>query len=300
MEDVLEVYQRPYDGNEVLVCMDETSKQQVKETRVPRPAAPGLSAAYDYEYERNGVSSLFMLFAPLDGWRRVEVRERRTKVDWAHVIKKLVDEDYPDRDRIVLVMDNLNTHKLSSLYEAFEPAEARRIAERLEIHYTPKHGSWLNMAEIEIGVLARQCLDRRIANQDILRGEVNAWQNQRNRDVIRVDWRFTTEDARIKLKSLYPSIQKRWTTSITTTASRRDSWAFPASGGTPLLMRAPRSFVAPLDVLKPSQQLTRPEPLPGQHLPHHPAHLGARDLGHLFPPSPAAGSAETPRPAGTG
>ena len=166
MEDVLEVYQRPYDGNEVLVCMDETSKQQVKETRVPRPAAPGLSAAYDYEYERNGVSSLFMLFAPLDGWRRVEVRERRTKVDWAHVIKKLVDEDYPDRDRIVLVMDNLNTHKLSSLYEAFEPAEARRIAERLEIHYTPKHGSWLNMAEIEIGVLARQCLDRRIANQD--------------------------------------------------------------------------------------------------------------------------------------
>ena len=207
MEDVLEVYQRPYDGNEVLVCMDETSKQQVKETRVPRPAAPGLSAAYDYE--RNGVSSLFMLFAPLDGWRRVEVRERRTKVDWAHVIKKLVDEDYPDRDRIVLVMDNLNTHKLSSLYEAFEPAEARRIAERLEIHYTPKHGSWLNMAEIEIGVLARQCLDRRIANQDILRGEVNAWQNQRNRDVIRVDWRFTTEDERIKLKSLYPSIQKR-------------------------------------------------------------------------------------------
>ena len=201
--------QRPYDGNEVLVCMDETSKQQVKETRVPRPAAPGLSAAYDYEYERNGVSSLFMLFAPLDGWRRVEVRERRTKVDWAHVIKKLVDEDYPDRDRIVLVMDNLNTHKLSSLYEAFEPAEARRIAERLEIHYTPKHGSWLNMAEIEIGVLARQCLDRRIAHQGILRGEVNAWQNQRNRDVIRVDWRFTTEDARIKLKSLYPSIQKR-------------------------------------------------------------------------------------------
>ena len=146
MEDVLEVYQRPYDGNEVLVCMDETSKQQVKETRVPRPAAPGLSAAYDYEYERNGVSSLFMLFAPLDGWRRVEVRERRTKVDWAHVIKKLVDEDYPDRDRIVLVMDNLNTHKLSSLYEAFEPAEARRIAERLEIHYTTLHyGTWLTL-----------------------------------------------------------------------------------------------------------------------------------------------------------
>ena len=173
---------------------------------MPRPAAPGLSAAYDYEYERNGVSSLVMLFAPLDGWRRVEVRERRTKVDWAHVIKKLVDEDYPDRDRIVLVMDNLNTHKLSSLYEAFEPAEARRIAERLEIHYTPKHGSWLNMAEIEIGVLARQCLDRRIANQDILRGEVNAWQNQRTRDVIRVDW---DEDARIKQRARCGTVNGR-------------------------------------------------------------------------------------------
>ena len=194
----------------VYTPIDVTSEQTASQGDASAASrSAGLSAAYDYEYERNGVSSLFMLFAPLDGWRRVEVRERRTKVDWAHVIKKLVDEDYPDRDRIVLVMDNLNTHKLSSLYEAFEPAEARRIAERLEIHYTPKHGSWLNMAEIEIGVLARQCLDRRIANQDILRGEVNAWQNQRNRDVIRVDWRFTTEDARIKLKSLYPSIQKR-------------------------------------------------------------------------------------------
>ena len=158
MEDVLEVYQRSYDGNEVLVCMDETSKQQVKETRVPRPAAPGVVSTYDYEYERNGVSSLFMLFAPLDGWRRVEIRERRTKVDWAHVIKRLVDEDYADRERIVLVMDNLNTHKLSSLYEAFEPAEARRIAERLQIHYTPKHGSWLNMVEIEIGVIGSAVL----------------------------------------------------------------------------------------------------------------------------------------------
>ena len=141
MEDVLDTYQRSYDDNEALVCMDETSKQQVKETRVPRSAAPGVSAAYDYEYERNGVSNLFMLFAPLEGWRRVEVTERRTKVDWAHVIMRLVDEDYADRERIVLVMDNLNTHKLSSLYEAFEPSEARRIAEKLEIHYTPKHGS---------------------------------------------------------------------------------------------------------------------------------------------------------------
>lgn len=208
MEDVLEVYQRPYAENEVLVCMDETSKQQIKETRVPRPAARGVVSAYDYEYERNGVSSLFMLFAPLDGWRRVEVKERRTKVDWAHVIKRLVDEDYADRDRIVLVMDNLNTHRLSSLYEAFEPSEARRIAERLEIHYTPKHGSWLNMAEIELCVLARQCLERRIPDRDVLRYEVKAWQEQRNRSTVRVNWRFSTEDARIRLKSLYPSIQQ--------------------------------------------------------------------------------------------
>ena len=179
----------------------------VKETRRPRPARPGAAGSYDYEYERNGVSNLFMLFAPLEGWRRVEVTDRRTKADWARVVKQLVDEDYPHKDRIVLVMDNLNTHHPSSLYEAFEPAEARRIAERLEIHYTPKHGSWLDMAEIEIGVMARQCLDRRIPDQSVLRREVGAWQQQRNRDAIRVDWRFTTEDARIKLKSLYPSIQ---------------------------------------------------------------------------------------------
>ena len=176
MEDVLEVYHRPYEDNEVLVCLDETSKQQVKETRLPRPPRPGSAVAYDYEYERNGVSNLFMLFAPLEGWRRVGVTDRRTKVDWAHQVKKLVDEDYPDKDRIVLVMDNpvsstgqaLNTHHPASLYEAFEPMEARRIAERLEIHYTPKHGSWLNMAEIEIGVLARQCLGRRIPDQEVL------------------------------------------------------------------------------------------------------------------------------------
>ena len=149
MEDVLEVYQRQYGDNEVLVCLDETSKQQVKETRRPRPARPGAAGSYDYEYERNGVSNLFMLFAPLEGWRRVEVTDRRTKADWARVVKQLVDEDYPHKDRIVLVMDNLNTHHPASLYEAFEPAEARRIAERLEVHYTPKHGSWLDMAEIE-------------------------------------------------------------------------------------------------------------------------------------------------------
>ena len=207
MEDVLEVYHRQYGDNEVLVCLDETSKQQVKETRRPRPARPGAAGIYDYEYERNGVSNLFMLFAPLEGWRRVEVTDRRTRADWARVRRQLVDEDYADKDRIVLVLDNLNTHHPASLYDAFEPAEARRIAERLEIHYTPKHGSWLNMAEIEIGVLARQCLNRRIPDRGGLRREAAAWQQQRNRDTIRVDWRFTTKDARIKLKSLYPSIQ---------------------------------------------------------------------------------------------
>ncbi len=207
MEDVLEVYHRQYGDNEVLVCLDETSKQQVKETRGPRPARSGAAGIYDYEYERNWVSNLFMLFAPLEGWRRVEVTDRRTKVDWARVVRQLVVEDYADKDRIVLLMDNLNTHHPASLYEAFEPAEARRIAERLEIHYTPKQGSWLNMAEIEIGVKVRQCLDRRISDQSTLRQEVEAWQDRRNRDTIRVNWRFTTADARIKLRSLYPSIQ---------------------------------------------------------------------------------------------
>ena len=197
------------------MCLDETSKQLVQETRTPLPPRPGAPMAYDYEYQRNGVSNLFMLFAPLEGWRRVEVTDRRTRTDWAEVVRKLVDEDYADKERIVLVMDNpvsgtgqaLNTHHPASLYEAFEPAEARRIAQRLEIHYTPKHGSWLNIAEIELGVLARQCLDRRIPNQRVLEQETGAWQKQRNREAIRVDWRFTTGDARIKLKSLYPSIQ---------------------------------------------------------------------------------------------
>ncbi len=190
MEDVLEVCHRQFGDNEVLVCLDETSKQLVKETRQPLPPQPGAAMAYDYEYQRNGVSNRFMLFAPLEGWRRVEVTERRTRTDWARVVRKLVDEDYPGKERIVLVMDNLNTHHPASLYQAFEPAEARRIAERLEIHYTPEHGSWLNMAEIELGVLARQCLDRRIPGQVVLEQETKAWQNQRNRDSIRVDWRY--------------------------------------------------------------------------------------------------------------
>ncbi len=205
MEEILEVYQRTYEDHEVLVCLDETSKQQVKETRIPLTARENSLEKYDYEYERNGVSNLFVLFAPLQGWRHVKVTDRRTKIDWAHVIKELVDDHFPDK-KIILVMDNLNTHKLGSLYEAFKPAEARRIAERLEIHFTPKHGSWLDMAEIEIGVLSRQCLNRRIPDQETLRRETNAWQTERNRAAICADWRFTTEDARIKLKSLYPSI----------------------------------------------------------------------------------------------
>ena len=208
MEDVLEVYQRQFGDNDVLVCLDETSKQLAKETRQPLPPQPGAAVAYDYEYDRNGVSNLFMLFAPLEGWRRVEVTDRRTKADWARVVQQLVDLDYPDKDRIFLVMDNLNTHHPASLYEAFPPEEARRIGERLDIHYTPKHGSWLNMAGIEIGVMVLQCLDRRIPGQSVLRREMGAWQQQRNRDSIRVDWRFTNEDARIKLRSLYPSLQR--------------------------------------------------------------------------------------------
>ncbi len=207
MEDILDVYQRAYDENEVLICMDETSKQQVKETRIPLAPQASKLEKFDYEYERNGVSNLFMLFGPLKGWRQVKVTDRHTKIDWAHLIKELVDEHFPDK-KIILVMDNLNTHKLGSFYQAFEPEEARRIAKRLEIHYTPKHGSWLNMAEIEIGVMSRQCLNRRIPDQETLRSEIRAWQKQRNQKAVCVNWRFTTENARIKLKSLYPSIQR--------------------------------------------------------------------------------------------
>jgi len=206
MEDMLSVYQREFEDDEVLVCMDETTKQQTRETRIPVGMGPGREAIYDYEYERNGVSNLFMLSAPIEGWRHVEVTERRTKEDWAEVIRDLVDVHYPGK-RVVLVMDNLNTHSPASFYKAFSPEEARRIIERLEIHYTPKHGSWLNMAEIEIGVLRRQCLDRRIADRETLRQEVGAWQKRRNENGNTVDWRFTTDDARIRLKSLYPTAQ---------------------------------------------------------------------------------------------
>ena len=207
MEDVLDLYHQDYDPDHPVVCFDETSKQLVADKRPSIGARPGRVERYDYEYKRNGTRNLFMFCEPKAGWRHVEVTERRTAVDFAHQMRWLVDEAYPHTETIRLVLDNLNTHKLGSLYDAFEPAEARRIAKRLEFHYTPLHGSWLNMAEIEIGVLARQCLERRIPDRETLRGEVEAWQKSRNRDAVRVNWRFTTEDARIRLRSLYPSIQ---------------------------------------------------------------------------------------------
>lgn len=206
MEDVLEVYQGTYDDAHPLVCMDESSKQQVKEVRTPLPRQPGELEKYDSEYERNGVSHLFMFFEPLTGRRHVKVTERRTAVDWAQQIQELIDIHYPQAERITLVMDNLNTHVGASLYKAFEPKEARRLLEKLDIHYTPKHGSWLNMAEIELSVFSRQCLDRRIPDQETLKREVNAWEAKRNASATPVNWRFTTDDARIKLKRLYPTL----------------------------------------------------------------------------------------------
>jgi len=207
MEDVLEVYKRPYDPRRPQVCLDEQSKQLVRDTRPILPCEPGHPQRIDYEYERNGTANLFMLFEPLGGRRYVKVTDRRTKIDFAEVIRELVDEHYPEAEKIVLVMDNLNTHKPASLYEAFEPAEARRLIERLEIHYTPKHGSWLDMAETELSILTKQCLDRRIPDQPTLIREVAAWEADRNAAECTIDWRFTTDDARIKLKRLYPSIQ---------------------------------------------------------------------------------------------
>ena len=207
MQDVLDVYTRPYDEEHPLICMDETSKQQIMEERKPIAAQPGRAYRYDGEYKRNGVSNLFMFFAPLKGWRHVKVTDHRTKVDWAQVVRELVDEHFPNAKKTTLVMDNLNTHNPSSLYEAFCPDEAKRILNRLEIHYTPKHGSWLNMAEIELSVLGRQCLSRRIPDQQTLKCEVAAWKTARNKKDATVDWRFTTEDARIKLKRLYPSFE---------------------------------------------------------------------------------------------
>lgn len=208
MEDVLEVYQRPYDDTHPLISMDESSKQVVKEVRSPLPGQPGELEKDDFEYERNGVSNLFLFFEPLSGKRYVNVTEQRTAVDWAQQIQELVDIRYPDAERITVVMDNLNTPVGASLYKAFEPQEARRLLDKLELHYTPKQGSWLNMAELELSALSRQCLDRRIPDQETLEREVKAWEAQRNASPAPVKWRFTTADARIKLKRLYPSLQR--------------------------------------------------------------------------------------------
>jgi len=207
MEDVLDVYKRPYDPKRPVVCLDETSKQLVGEVRTPVAAAPGQVAQYDYEYVRNGVANLFMVSEPLAGWRDVAVTDRRTKKDYAECLRKISDEMYPEAEVVVLVQDNLNTHSPASLYEAFTPAEAKRLTERFEVHYTPKHGSWLNMAEIELGILSRQCLSRRIDSIAALRRETHAWETTRNVTASEVNWQFTTADARIKLKRLYPSIE---------------------------------------------------------------------------------------------
>jgi hypothetical protein len=207
MENVLEVYKRPRDPQRPVVCMDEKPKQLVKETRPPVPCAKGQPARVDYEYERNGTASVFLFVDPLRGWRRVEATERRTRLDWARQVKRLVDNDYPQAQKITLVMDNLNTHSLASLYEAFEPAEARRLAEKLEIVHTPKHGSWLNVAEVELAVLEKQCIGGRIPDRAALAARLKAWQKPRNRSRAKVDWQFTTANARVKLKHLYPRIQ---------------------------------------------------------------------------------------------
>jgi hypothetical protein len=207
MEDVLEVYHRPFDEKRPQVCLDEASKQLVGEVVQPIPAQPGQPERFDYEYVRNGTANLFMISEPLAGWRHVMVTERRTAKDFAEVLRWLAEDVYQEAEKIVLVMDNLNTHKLASLYEAFEPERARRLAERFEVHHTPKHGSWLNVAEIELSVLSRQCLDRRIESTDELWKELEAWEVERNDRQVGVNWRFTTADARIKLKRLYPATQ---------------------------------------------------------------------------------------------
>lgn len=207
MEDVLDLYARPFDPNRPLLCFDESNKEQHIEVITPLPIAPGEPERFESEFERNGVSNLFMFFAPLLNWRHVKVTDRRTNADWAACMKDLVDVHFPNAERIVVVMDNLNTHTPAALYSAFAPEEAKRIWDRLELHYTPKHGSWLNMAEIELSVLSRQCLKRRIADQPTLIREVAAWEARRNSLQATVQWRFTTADARIKLTKLYPTIE---------------------------------------------------------------------------------------------
>jgi hypothetical protein len=206
MEDVLAVYMRPHDGDRPLVCLDETSKQLIAETRLPMAAEPGRPARFDYEYRRNGTANLFMLFAPLEGWRHVAVTDRHAALDYAQVLKDLADIHFAQAKTIVLVQDNLAVHSKASLYQAFPAAEARRLVERFEWHYTPKHGSWLDLAESELAVLSSQCLDRRIPDKQTLITEIAAWEQDRNASHANADWQFTTTDARIKLKHLYPSI----------------------------------------------------------------------------------------------
>ena len=208
MEDLLDLYHRPYDPKRPLVCVDELPVQLVSEVRLPLAVLPGRPARYDYEYRREGVANLFMVFEPLLAWRAVQVTQRRTAIDFAEVLRWLVEDVHDDADKIVLVVDNLNTHGPWCLYEAFEPVRARRIAGKLEWHYTPKHGSWLNVAEVELAALAKQCLDRRIGSAVQLRRQVDAWEGERNERMVGIKWQFTTADARIKLHRLYPSIQE--------------------------------------------------------------------------------------------
>jgi transposase len=206
MEDVLDVYTRPYDPQRPQVCMDETTKQLFEEIREPLPIQPGQPERVDYEYRRQGVGDLFMFFEPLRGKRHVKVTDQRTRKDWAQAMRELSDIHYPQAEKIIVVLDNLNTHSPASFYETFEPDEARRLINRFEFHFTPKHGSWLNMAEIELSALARQCLSQRIPDQATLASEVKAWEKDRNSKVVKVDWQFTTSDARSRLKHLYPEI----------------------------------------------------------------------------------------------
>jgi hypothetical protein len=206
MEDILEVYHRPFNPKRPMVCMDESSKQLIGEVHAPIPAAPGHPVLMDDEYVRNGVAEIFLAVEPLAGWRKVEITEHRARTDWAHFVKLVVDSRYPTVEKVVLVMDNLNTHSTASFYETFPPEEARRLADRIEIHYTPKHGSWLNMAEIELSVLKRQCLAGRIDNIATMRSEARAWNTARDNKNATINWRFTTKQARIKLKRLYPSL----------------------------------------------------------------------------------------------
>lgn len=206
MEEVLDIYKKPYDSRHPVIGMDELSTQLIGEVRAPLATAPGTPAKYDTEYTRNGTVNIFMAFEPLAGQRVTQVTEQRTKIDWAHYMKALVDERYPEAESLCLIMDNLNTHTKSSLYEAFEPLEAKRIADKLDIHYTPKHGSWLNMAEIELSHLSRQCLAQRIADKDTVLTQVHAWTQSRNAKHAKANWQFTTTDARVKLRKLYPTV----------------------------------------------------------------------------------------------